>query len=237
MRKYLAELIGTGVLVFVGCGTAMLVGCDAVTGGYLLTALAFGLSVVGMAYCVGNISGGHFNAAVTLAMLIRKKINRKDAAMYWLFQVIGALIGSALLGIIFRVGDIKDMTGGLGSNGLAGVNGSLLAGLLVEIILTFIFLMAILGVTSEKYKHGSFGGLIIGLTLVLVHIFGIGLTGTSVNPSRSIGPAVVSALSGNTAPIGTLWVFIVGPLIGAIIAAVVYSLLEEQPEDKTTSVE
>lgn len=227
MRKYLAELIGTGVLVFVGCGTAMLVGCDAVTGGYLLTALAFGLSVVGMAYCVGNISGGHFNAAVTLAMLIRKKINRKDAAMYWLFQVIGALIGSALLGIIFRVGDIKDMTGGLGSNGLAGVNGSLLAGLLVEIILTFIFLMAILGVTSEKYKHGSFGGLIIGLTLVLVHIFGIGLTGTSVNPSRSIGPAVVSALSGNTAPIGTLWVFIVGPLVGAIMAAVVYSFLEE----------
>ena len=227
MRKYLAELIGTCVLVFVGCGTAMLVGCDAVTGGYLLTALAFGLSVVGMAYCVGNISGGHFNAAVTLAMLIRKKINRKDAAMYWLFQVIGALIGSALLGIIFRVGDIKDMTGGLGSNGLAGVNGSLLAGLLVEIILTFIFLMAILGVTSEKYKHGSFGGLIIGLTLVLVHIFGIELTGTSVNPSRSIGPAVVSALSGNTAPIGTLWVFIVGPLVGAIMAAVVYSLLEE----------
>ena len=227
MRKYLAELIGTGVLVFVGCGTAMMVGCDAVTGGYLLTALAFGLSVVGMAFCVGNISGGHFNAAVTLAMLIRKKINRKDAAMYWLFQVIGALIGSALLGIIFRVGDIKDMTGGLGSNGLAGVNGSLLAGLLVEIILTFIFLMAILGVTSEKYKHGSFGGLIIGLTLVLVHIFGIGLTGTSVNPSRSIGPAVVSALSGNTAPIGTLWVFIVGPLVGAIMAAVVYSLLEE----------
>ena len=227
MRKYLAELIGTGVLVFVGCGTAMLVGCDAVTGGYLLTALAFGLSVVGMAYCVGNRSGGHFNAAVTLAMLIRKKINRKDALMYWLFQVIGALIGSALLGIIFRVGDIKDMTGGLGSNGLAGVNGSLLAGLLVEIILTFIFLMAILGVTSEKYKHGSFGGLIIGLTLVLVHIFGIGLTGTSVNPSRSIGPAVVSALSGNTAPIGTLWVFIVGPLVGAIMAAVVYSLLEE----------
>lgn len=237
MRKYLAELIGTGVLVFVGCGTAMLVGCDAVTGGYLLTALAFGLSVVGMAYCVGNISGGHFNAAVTLAMLIRKKINRKDAAMYWLFQIIGALIGSALLGIIFNVGDIKDMTGGMGSNGLAGVNGSIIAGLLVEIVLTFIFLMAILGVTSEKYKHGSFGGLIIGLTLTLVHILGIGLTGTSVNPSRSIGPAIVSALSGNTAPMGTLWVFIVGPLVGAIIAAAVYSLLEEQQEEKSITVE
>ena len=237
MRKYLAELIGTCVLVFVGCGTAMLVGCDAVTGGYLLTALAFGLSVVGMAYCVGNISGGHFNAAVTLAMLIRKKINRKDAVMYWLFQIIGALIGSALLGIIFSVGDIKDMTGGLGSNGLAGVNGSIIAGLLVEIVLTFIFLMAILGVTSEKYKHGSFGGLIIGLTLTLVHILGIGLTGTSVNPSRSIGPAIVSALSGNTAPMGTLWVFIVGPLVGAIIAAAVYSLLEEQQEEKSITVE
>ena len=237
MRKYLAELIGTCVLVFIGCGTAMLVGCDAVTGGYLLTALAFGLSVVGMAYCVGNISGGHFNAAVTLAMLIRKKINRKDAAMYWLFQIIGALIGSALLGIIFSVGDIKDMTGGLGSNGLAGVNGSIIAGLLVEIILTFIFLMAILGVTSEKYKHGSFGGLIIGLTLTLVHILGIGLTGTSVNPSRSIGPAIVSALSGNTAPMGTLWVFIVGPLVGAIISAAVYSLLEEQQEEKSITVE
>ena len=237
MRKYLAELIGTCVLVFVGCGTAMLVGCDAVTGGYLLTALAFGLSVVGMAYCVGNISGGHFNAAVTLAMLIRKKINRKDAAMYWLFQIIGALIGSALLGIIFNVGDIKDMTGGMGSNGLAGVNGSIIAGLLVEIVVTFIFLMAILGVTSEKYKHGSVGGLIIGLTLTLVHILGIGLTGTSVNPSRSIGPAIVSALSGNTAPMGTLWVFIVGPLVGAIIAAAVYSLLEEQQEEKSITVE
>ena len=231
MRKYVAEMIGTGVLVFVGCGTAMLVGCDAAAGGYLLTALAFGLSVVGMAYCVGNISGGHFNAAVTLAMLMRKKINKKDAAMYCLFQIIGALIGSTLLNSIFSVAGIKDMTGGLGSNGLAGVNESILAGLLVEIILTCIFLMAILGVTSEKYKHGSFGGLIIGLTLTLVHILGIGLTGTSVNPSRSIGPAVVSALSGNTAPLGTLWVFIVGPLVGAVIAAAVYTLLEEQQEE------
>lgn len=231
MRKYVAEMIGTGVLVFVGCGTAMLVGCDAAAGGYLLTALAFGLSVVGMAYCVGNISGGHFNAAVTLAMLMRKKINKKDAAMYCLFQIIGALIGSTLLNSIFSVAGIKDMTGGLGSNGLAGVNGSILAGLLVEIILTCIFLMAILGVTSEKYKHGSFGGLIIGLTLTLVHILGIGLTGTSVNPSRSIGPAVVSALSGNTAPLGTLWMFIVGPLVGAVIAAAVYTLLEEQQEE------
>ncbi len=229
MKKYFAELIGTCVLVFMGCGTAMLVGCDAVNGGgYILTALAFGLSIVAMAYCVGNVSGGHFNAAVTLAMLMRKKISSKDAVMYWIFQIIGAFVGSGLLALIFSLGGVKDQTGGLGSNGLAGVNGSAAAGLLVEIVLTFIFLMTIQGVTSEKFKHGSFSGLIIGLTLTFVHIFGIGLTGTSVNPSRSIAPAVIAALSGNSAPIGSLWVFIVGPLVGAALAALVYPALEKK---------
>ncbi len=229
MKKYFAELIGTCVLVFMGCGTAMLVGCDAVNGGgYILTALAFGLSIVAMAYCVGNVSGGHFNAAVTLAMLMRKKISSKDAVMYWIFQIIGAFVGSGLLALIFSLGGVKDQTGGLGSNGLAGVNGSAAAGLLVEIVLTFIFLMTIQGVTSEKFKHGSFAGLIIGLTLTFVHIFGIGLTGTSVNPSRSIAPAVIAALSGNSAPIGDLWVFIVGPLVGAALAALVYPALEKK---------
>lgn len=228
MKKYLSELIGTCVLVFMGCGTAMLVGCDAASGGgYILTALAFGLSVVAMAYCVGNVSGGHFNAAVTLAMLIRKKISTKDAVMYWIFQIIGAFVATILLAIIFAAGHVTDMTGGYGSNGLAGVNGSAIAGLLVEIILTFIFLMVIQGVTSEKFKHGSFAGLIIGLTLTFVHIFGIGLTGTSVNPSRSIAPAIVAAISGNTAPLAALWVFIVGPLVGAALAAIVYPLLEK----------
>ena len=229
MKKYFAELIGTCVLVFMGCGTAMLVGCDAVNGGgYILTALAFGLSIVAMAYCTGNVSGGHFNAAVTLAMLMRKKISSKDAVMYWIFQIIGAFVGSGLLALIFNLGGVKDQTGGLGSNGLAGVNGSAAAGLLVEIVLTFIFLMTIQGVTSEKFKHGSFAGLIIGLTLTFVHIFGIGLTGTSVNPSRSIAPAVIAALSGNSAPIGSLWVFIVGPLVGAALAALVYPALEKE---------
>ena len=228
MNKYLSELIGTCVLVFMGCGTAMLVGCDAAAGGgYILTALAFGLSVVAMAYCVGNISGGHFNAAVTLAMLIRGKIDTKDAVMYWIFQVIGAFVGTILLAVIFSAGNVTDMTGGFGSNGLAGVNGSAVAGLIVEIVLTFIFLMTIQGVTSEKFNHGSFGGLIIGLTLAFVHILGIGLTGTSVNPSRSIAPAVVAAITGNTAPIASLWVFIVGPLVGAALAAVVYPILEQ----------
>jgi len=120
-----------------------------------------------------------------------------------------------------------DMTGGFGSNGLAGVNGSIVAGLLVEIVLTFIFVMTILGVTSKKAGHGSFGGLIIGLTLTLVHILGIGLTGTSVNPARSLGPAIVAAISGNSAPIACVWVFIVGPFIGAALAAFVYKFLEK----------
>ena len=187
-------MIGTCVLVFMGCGTAMLVGCDAASGsGYLLTALAFGLSVVAMAYCVGNISGGHFNTAVTLAMLMRQAISLKDAILYWIFQVIGAFIGTALLAV-----------------------------------LTFIFLMVIQGVTSPKFNHGSFAGLIIGLSLTFVHIFGIGLTGTSVNPARSIAPAFIAGISGNTAPLGALWVFIVGPLVGAGLAAVVYPLLEKE---------
>jgi len=185
------------------------------------------LSIVAIAYSVGNISGGHFNAAVTLAMLIRKKISWKDAGMYWIFQLLGAFIASFLLLVIFKAGKVNDMTDSLGSNGLAGVNGSFAAGLIVEIVLTFIFLMVIQGVTSEKYKHGSFAGLIIGLSLTFVHIFGIGLTGTSVNPSRSIAPAIVSAISGNSAPIVSLWVFILGPFIGAALAAVVYPLLEK----------
>ena len=124
------------------------------------------------------------------------------------------------------------MTGGFGANGLAGVNGSSIAGLLVEIVLTFIFVLTILGVTSKKANHGSFGGLIIGLTLTLVHILGIGLTGTSVNPARSLGPAVAAAISGNTDPIQSLWVFIVGPAVGGAIAAVVYKFLENAKAEK-----
>ena len=228
MRKYLSELIGTFTLVFVGCGTAMLVGCDSTLGGgYILTALAFGLSVVAMAYSVGNISGGHFNSAVTLAMLLRKKMGAKEAAFYWLFQLIGAFLASAGLSMVFAVGKVEDMTGALGSNGLTGVHGSTVTGLLVEIILTFIFLMVIQGVTSDLFSHRSVAGLIIGLTLTMVHILGIGLTGTSVNPARSIAPAVFTAFSGNLEPLMSLWVFIAGPLIGAALATVVYPVLEK----------
>ena len=229
MKKLIAEFIGTAVLVTLGCGTAMLVGCDAVNGGgYILTALAFGLVIVGMAYCVGNISGCHINPAVSLGVLMSGGMSTKDFAGYVVSQCLGALAGAGILAAIFGLGSVTDMTGGFGSNGLAGVNGSIIAGLLVEIVLTFIFVMTILGVTSKKAGHGSFGGLIIGLTLTLVHILGIGLTGTSVNPARSLGPAIVAAITGNTAPIACVWVFIVGPFIGAALAALVYKYLESE---------
>ncbi len=228
MKKYIAEFIGTCTLVLLGCGTAMLVGCDAAAGGgYILTALAFGLVIVGMAYCVGNISGCHINPAVSLGVLMSGGMKGKEFVGYVISQCLGALAGSGLLALIFTLGGVEDKTGGFGTNGLGGVNGSAAAGLIVEILLTFIFVLTILGVTSKKAGHGSFGGLIIGLTLTLVHIFGIGLTGTSVNPARSFGPALVAAFAGNSAPLACLWVFIVGPFIGAALAAVTYKFLEK----------
>ena len=227
-KKYIAEFIGTLTLVTLGCGTAMLVGCNAAAGsGYLLTALAFGLVIVGMAYCVGNISGCHINPAVSLGVLMSKGMSVKDFIGYVIAQCLGALAGAGLLAAIFCLGGVAAMTGGFGSNGLAGVGGNAIAGLLVEIVLTFFFVLVILGVTSKKAGHGSFAGVVIGFTLVLVHILGIGLTGTSVNPARSFGPALVALFTGNTAPIACLWVFIVGPFVGAALAAIVYNFLEK----------
>lgn len=231
MKKYVAELIGTAVLVIMGCGTAMLVGCDAeMGGGYILTALAFGLVIVGMAYSIGNVSGCHINPAVSLGVLVSGKMTLKDFVGYVVAQCLGALAGAGVLAAIFTTGSVEDMTGGFGSNGLAGVSGSAVAGLIVEMVLTFIFVLTILGVTDEKAKHGSFAGLVIGFTLTLVHILGIGLTGTSVNPARSFGPAVVAAINGNTEPIGCLWVFIAGPFVGAALAAVVYKALTTEKQ-------
>ena len=229
MKKLIAEFIGTFTLVLIGCGTAMLVGCDAASGsGYLLTALAFGLTIVGMAYCVGNISGCHINPAVSLGVLISGGMTVSEFIGYVIAQCLGAFTGSAVLAAIFSLGGVSDMTGewGFGTNGLAGVKGSVGAGLLVECVLTFIFVLTILGVTSKKFSHGSFAGVVIGFTLVLVHILGIGLTGTSVNPARSFGPALIALFYGNSAPMSDLWVFIVGPLAGALIAALVYKYLE-----------
>ena len=234
IKKYVAEVIGTFVLVLLGCGTAMLVGCDAKNGGgYILTALAFGLVIVGMAYCVGNISGCHINPAVSLAVLLSGGMTFTDFIGYVVSQCLGAIAGAGTLKLIFDLGNVTDMTGGYGANGLAGVNGNAGAGIIVEIVLTFIFVLTILGVTSKNAKHGSFGGLIIGLTLTLVHIFGIGLTGTSVNPARSLGPAI---LAGGDA-LSDLWVFIVGPFIGAALAALVYKCLEPTVKTVPAAIE
>lgn len=222
-KKCIAEFIGTFTLVLVGCGTAMITGCEQ-WGGYLTTAFAFGLVIVGMAYCVGNVSGCHINPAVSLAVLISGKMSVTDFIFYVISQVLGAISGAAVLKIIFSLGQVKDMTGGLGSNGLAGVNGSIGAGLIVEILLTFIFVLVILGVTDSKAGHGSFGGVVIGFSLVMVHVLGIGLTGTSVNPARSIGPAL---FAGGDALV-SLWVFIVGPFVGAALAALVYKLMAKK---------
>ena len=213
VRACAAEFIGTCVLVFFGCGTACLIGCD-VAGGYLATAAAFGLVIVAMAYSIGNISGCHINPAVTLSMLISKKISAQDAVCYWIAQFLGGILGGALLMIFFPASQ------GLGSNGL--YDGDIFKSLLIEVILTFVFVLAILGVTS-KVKNDQIAGLVIGLTLTLVHILGIGFTGTSVNPARSFGPAL---FAGGDA-LKNVWVFIVAPLVGAAIAAYCWKYLSK----------
>jgi aquaporin Z len=228
IKKAVAEFIGTFTLVLVGCGTAMLVGCDSQAGsGYILTAFAFGLVIVGMAYCVGNSSGCHINPAVSLGVLLSGRMKVQEFFIYIVAQIIGAIAGAAALKLIWSFGGIEDKTGGIGSNGLAGVGGNPVAGLIVEFILTFLFVLIILGVTDSKFNHGSFGGLIIGLSLVMIHIIGIGLTGTSVNPARSIGPAL---FAGGDA-LASLWVFIVGPLAGGALAAPVYKYISTMKEE------
>ena len=215
MKKYFAEFIGTFVLTFFGCGTAVVTGCSVDNpGAYLLTALAFGLSIVAMAYSIGNISGCHINPAVSLAMLISRKLDLSDFIGYVIAQCAGGLVAGALLAAIFG------RESGVGSNGL--YKGSIGLSILIEIILTCVFLITILGVTSKK-EFGSVAGLVIGLTLAFVHILGIGLTGTSVNPARSL----VAVFAGGEA-LKALWVFIAAPLIGAALAAVIYGYLEKE---------
>jgi aquaporin Z len=219
MKKYFAEVIGTMVLVFMGCGAAVVLGAG-VGAGHLPVALAFGLSIVAMAYVIGNVSGCHINPAVSLGALLDKRIKVVEFCGYVLSQIIGATIGAGLLLVMVEVFGVHDHTGSLGSNEVANAGG-IGGGLFVEIILTFIFVLTILGVTADKNK-GNVAGIVIGLTLAFVHIVGIPLTGTSVNPARSIGPAI---LSGGQ-PLTDLWVFIVGPLAGATLAALVYRALK-----------
>ena len=228
MRKYVAEFIGTFVLTFVSCGAAAISGgIDGVLG-ILGIATAFGLSIVAMAYSIGNISECHINPAVSLAMLISKRINGKDFVGYVIAQVLG---GIAAAGLLKCVGSMcNPASTGLGTNGYkdasyVGLN--MTGALVVEIVLTCIFLIAILGVTSKE-SFSSVAGLVIGLTLTFVHIIGIPLTGTSVNPARSFGPAL---LAGGEA-LSQVWVFTVGPLVGAAIAALIWMFLNTESENK-----
>ena len=218
MRKYFAEFIGTLILVLFGTGIAVVSG-----GNLVATALAFGLAIVAAAYVVGDISGCHVNPAVSLAMLISKKISGKDFCYYVVFQVLGALFGTGILYLILMGSDLG--TAALGANGyeaLSATNISLVSALITEVVLTFVFVYTILGVTSDK-KYAPVAGIVIGLTLTFVHLLGINLTGTSVNPARSLAPALF--LGGEA--LKQVWVFIVAPLVGAALSACVYHFLNE----------
>ncbi len=218
IKKYVAECIGTFVLVFFACGTAALVGCSSENGtGYLLTALAFGLVIVAMAYSIGNISGCHINPAVSIAMLVSKRMSVSDFAGYVIAQFVGAIVGAAALMAV------AGKESGLGANAL--YNGNIGASFLIEVILTFVFVIAVLGVTAKE-SNSAVAGLVIGLSLTLVHILGISLTGTSVNPARSFGPAL---FVGGEA-LSCVWVFILAPLVGGVLAALVYQFLSKSAD-------
>ena len=216
MKKYIAEFIGTLTLVLFGTGVAVVSG-----GNIIATALTFGLAIIASAYVIGDISGCHVNPAVSLAMLISKKISAKDFLGYVISQVLGALAGTGILYVILKATEIG--TEALGANGygeLSTVNITLLGAIIVEVVLTFIFIYTILGVTKDESKS-SVSGIVIGLTLMFVHLLGITLTGTSVNPARSLAPAI---FQGGTA-LSQVWVFIVSPFIGAALAAYVFKYL------------
>lgn len=213
-KKCLAECIGTFVLVLFACGTACALQCNGsiANGAYLMTALAFGLVIVAMAYSIGNISGCHINPAVSLAMLVSGKMTGAEFCAYVASQFVGGIAGGSMLFAIFG-GDSS-----LGTNAL--YNNDIWLSILIEILLTFVFVIAILGVTSKK-GNSAVAGLVIGLSLTLVHLFGIHFTGTSVNPARSFGPAI---FKGGDA-FANVWVFIVAPLVGAVLAAVIYNFM------------
>ena len=218
MKKYIAEFIGTCILVLVGCGTAVVTGGDIVA-----TSLAFGLSIIANAYVIGNISGCHLNPAVSLSMLLTEKLEVREFIKYVCAQILGAIAGTGILYAILISSEMG--TDALGTNGygtLSAINVSMLGAFLTEVVLTFIFIYTILGVTNDK-KKDTVAGIVIGLTLTFVHLIGINITGTSVNPARSIAPALF--IGGKA--LKQLWVFIVAPLVGSAIASYTYKYLNK----------
>jgi aquaporin Z len=231
-KKYIAELIGTMVLVLMGCGSAVIAGTNFAGlggNGTVGISLAFGLAVLVMVYAIGSISGCHINPAISISMLVAGKLSVKDTAFYVVFQCVGAIIGAGIL-YAMAVGNpgYNLALNGLGQNGYgtaspAGYN--LTSALIAEIVLTFIFLLVIFGSTSERAPKG-FAGLSIGLSLVLIHLVAIPIDGTSVNPARSLGPALFAGLTSGSVALSQLWLFIVGPIIGGILAALVWKLFK-----------
>ena len=229
-KKAIAEFVGTFTLVFVACGVA------GATGGSLVaTSLAFGLTIVAMAYSVGRVSGCHINPAVSLGCLLTKRMSAKEFCIYVIAQILGGFAGAVLVFGIFKManvnplGDACNYAVGFGANGLT--TGGVIGALITEIVLTCIFVYAILNVTDEKAGTGKIAGIVIGLTLTLVHLIGINLTGTSVNPARSIATAFSALIyNGTTDALAQVWMFIVAPLIGAIVAAFLYKAINTEKE-------
>ena len=221
MKKYLAELLGTFVLVLIGTGSAVIAGSYI---GFLGIALAFGFSLLVMVYAIGHISGCHINPAVTIAMLVNGRISLRSAGVYIVVQCFGAILASlVLLSIAAGLPGFDLSVSGLGQNGygIASPAGyGMIACFIAEVVMTFLFLIVILGATSKEAPAG-FAGIAIGMSLAMIHIVTIPITGTSVNPARSIGPALVV---GGTA-LSQLWMFLVAPIIGCLIAAYTWKYL------------
>jgi aquaporin Z len=216
-QKYVAEFLGTLILVAIGCGAAVASGADLVA-----TALAFGLAVLALVYAIGPISGCHVNPAISIAMLVAGKMKGKDCLMYVIAQFLGAIVGAALLYAVLNGIPGYSLSDGLGQNGYAehsGMHFSLASCFLAEVVLTALFLFVIFGSTSKSAPKG-FAGISIGFSLVFIHLVGIPITGTSVNPARSLGPALIVAGDALT----HVWLFIVAPILGAIVAALVWKL-------------
>ena len=248
VRKYVAELIGTFALVFIGCGSAVIAGTSVATLidsngidqasfimgghiGYLGISLAFGLTVLVMVYAIGHISGCHINPAITLSMLVAGKIKSKDAVFYIIMQCVGAVIAAGALYAIASGQDGYSLSGnGLGENGYENLSPggySLVSCFIAEVVLTALFLFVIFGATSKGASKG-FAGIPIGFSLVIIHLIGIPITGTSVNPARSLGPAV---FVGGVA-LEQLWLFLIAPMVGGILAAVLWKYVFEEKENK-----
>lgn len=227
MKKVVCEFLGTLCLVLFGCGVQVFSNADV-----LSTSLAFGLSIVAMSYVIGNISGCHINPAVSFAMYLNKRMSGLDLIKYIIAQIFGAIAGALILAFLLNnVGTIEDFKAtSLGTNGFGGNGITMIGAFITEVILTFVFVFTVLGVTKDK-EEANTSGIVIGLCLTLVHLLGIKLTGTSVNPARSLGPALV--LGGDA--LKQVWLFILAPLVGASLSSFTYRFLYNEKKTKRKS--